>query len=79
MNRRHMSSAIDVLTGLFYVNKDSFLGMITLELYVELGLLQDSSLIAEVIEEKRSFDLIHAIKLLDVTVAEHVESIIRGY
>ncbi|MCU5002932.1 hypothetical protein OCD70_23000 [Bacillus tropicus] len=79
MNRKHMSSAIDVLTGLFYVNKDSYLGMITLELYVELGLLQDSSLIAEVIEEKRSFDLIHAIKLLDVTVAEHVESILRGY
>ncbi|MFK4423967.1 hypothetical protein [Bacillus sp. RC51] len=79
MNYKNVSSAIDVLTNLFYVHKDQYVGMMTFEFYVEIGLLKNASLVAEVIEEKRCFDLIHIMKLLDMPTAEHVESILRGY
>lgn len=51
MNKQNVSSAIDVLTDLFYVHKDSYLAMKTFEFYVELRLLHDIRLIADVIEE----------------------------
>ncbi|PGM60055.1 hypothetical protein CN947_18965 [Bacillus cereus] len=78
MNRQNVSSAIDVLTSLFYVNKDQYLGMKTFELYVELGLLKDERLVAEVLEEKRSFDILHAMKLFDIPIAQRIESILKG-
>ncbi|HDR7770403.1 TPA: hypothetical protein QCY13_001640 [Bacillus paranthracis] len=78
MNKQNVSSAIDVLTDLFYVHKDSYLAMKTFEFYVELGLLQDSKVLAEVIEEKRAYDLIHAMKLFDIPFAQRVESILKG-
>ncbi|MED2981280.1 hypothetical protein P4311_07495 [Bacillus thuringiensis] len=79
MNQKNISSAIDVLTSLFYVHKDQYVGMMTFEYYVEIGLLKDASLVAGVIEEKRCFDLIHILKLLDMPTADYIESILRGY
>lgn len=78
MNKQNISSAIDVLTDLFYVHKDSYLGMKTFEFYVGLGLLRDIRLVAEVLEEKRAFDLIHAIKLFDIPIAERIENSLKG-
>ncbi|HDR7621177.1 TPA: hypothetical protein QCX73_000572 [Bacillus mycoides] len=78
MKRQNVSSAIGALTTLFYVHQDTNLGMKTLELYVELGLLENASLVAEVLEETRSGDLLHAIKLFDMTAAERIENILKG-
>ncbi|PGY11965.1 hypothetical protein [Bacillus cereus] len=78
MNKKNLSSAIDVLQNLFYVHKDQYIGIQTFEFYVEIGLLQDSRLVAEVIEENRAFDLINIIKLLDMPTAEYIENILRG-
>ncbi|MFB5560277.1 hypothetical protein [Bacillus cereus] len=66
------------LTTLFYVHQDTYLGIATLEFYIESGLLNDSRLIAEVLEETRSCDLLHVIKLFDMTAAERIEDILRG-
>ncbi|MDZ5610370.1 hypothetical protein U2I54_25930 [Bacillus pseudomycoides] len=78
MNKQNVSSAIDVLTDLFYVHQDTYMGIKTMEFYVEIGLLQDERLVANTLEEKRAFDLINVIKLLDVTSNERIENIIRG-
>ncbi|MEH7813227.1 MULTISPECIES: hypothetical protein [Bacillus cereus group] len=78
MKRQNVSSAIGALTTLFYVHQDTYLGIKTLEFYVELGLLENASLVAEVLEETRSCDLIHAIKLFDMPTAERIENILRG-
>ncbi|EJR31130.1 MULTISPECIES: hypothetical protein [Bacillus cereus group] len=78
MNKKNLSSAIDVLQNLFYVHKDQYVGIQTFEFYLEIGLLQDSRLVAEVIEENRAFDLIHIMKLLDMPAAEYIENILRG-
>ncbi|PEF45310.1 hypothetical protein CON22_17535 [Bacillus cereus] len=79
MNKKNLSSVIDVLTNLFYVHKDQYVGMKTFEFYVESGFFKNASLVAEVIEENRCFDLIHTMKLLDMTTAEHIENILRSY
>ncbi|MFK4317506.1 hypothetical protein ABH946_000204 [Bacillus sp. RC145] len=78
MKRQNVSSAIGALTTLFYVHQDTYLGIKTMEFYVELGLLENASLVAEVLEETRSCDLLHAIKLFDMTAAERIENILRG-
>ncbi|HDR7261396.1 TPA: hypothetical protein QCX12_005154 [Bacillus paranthracis] len=78
MNKQNVVSCIDVLTHLFYTNKDNYLGMKTLELYINLGLLRDVNLLANVLEEKRAFDLIHTIKLFDIPSAQRIESILKG-
>lgn len=78
MNKKNLSSAIDVLQNLFYVHKNQYIGIQTFEFYVEIGFLQDSRLVAEVIEEYRAFDLLHIIKLLDMPAAEYIENILRG-
>ncbi|MBH0358167.1 hypothetical protein U9R71_21125 [Bacillus toyonensis] len=78
MKRRNISSAIGALTTLFYVHQDQYLGMQTMEFYVELGLLENTSLIAEILEETRSCDFIHVIKLFDMRAAEQIEDILRG-
>ncbi|MGE6364482.1 hypothetical protein ACQKD9_11885 [Bacillus paramycoides] len=78
MKRQNVSSAIGALTTLFYVHQDTELGIRTLELYIEWGLLNDSRLIAEILEETRSCDLLHVIKLFDNVAAEHIENILRG-
>ncbi|PGZ95175.1 hypothetical protein COE51_21340 [Bacillus pseudomycoides] len=77
-NRQNVSSAIDVLTNLFYVHKDSYLGIRTLEFYVEIGLFQDARLVAEVIEEKRAYDLVIVMKSLAIPFAEQIEEILKG-
>ncbi|PFZ64881.1 hypothetical protein [Bacillus wiedmannii] len=78
MKRQNVHSAISALTTLFYVHRDSELGIRTLERYIEWGLLNDSKLIAEILEETRSCDLLHAIKLFDMKCAERIEDILRG-
>lgn len=78
MNKKNLSSAIDVLQNLFYVHKNQYIGIQTFEFYVEIGFLQDSRLVAEVIEENRAFDLLNIIKLLDMPAAEYIENILRG-
>jgi len=49
-----------------------------MEFYVEIGLLQDERLVANELEEKRAFDLINFIKLLNMISTERIESILRG-
>ncbi|MED0887010.1 hypothetical protein P4T51_08135 [Bacillus mycoides] len=44
MNKKHLSSAIDVLQNLFYVHKNQYIGIKTMEFYVEIGLLHDERL-----------------------------------
>ncbi|PHD29917.1 hypothetical protein [Bacillus wiedmannii] len=78
MKRQNVHSAIGALTTLFYVHQDNYLGMTTMEFYVEMGLLQDASLIAEILEETRSFDLLYVIKVFDMRAAEQIEDILRG-
>ncbi|PEB16987.1 hypothetical protein COO08_19465 [Bacillus toyonensis] len=77
MKRQNVSSAIGALTTLFYVHQDTYLGIQTMEFYVELGLLKNASLIAEILEETRSCDLLHVIKLFDMTAAERIENILK--
>ncbi|AJH63784.1 hypothetical protein bcere0016_40610 [Bacillus cereus 95/8201] len=78
MKRQNVHSAIGALTTLFYVHQDTYLGIATMEAYVEMGLLNDASLIAEIFEETRSCDLLHVIKLFDMKAAEQIEDILRG-
>lgn len=78
MKRQNVHSAIGTLTTLFYVHQDQYLGMMTFEYYAKLGLLEDASLIAEILEQTRSCDLLHVIRLFDLPVAEQIEDILRG-
>ncbi|MEH7668967.1 hypothetical protein V7419_19790 [Bacillus sp. JJ689] len=78
MKRQNVHSAIGALTTIFYVHQDTEMGIKTLEFYIECGLLKNASLIAEILEETRSCDLIHAIKLFDMKFAERIEDILRG-
>ncbi|GAB6496587.1 hypothetical protein OA45_00072 [Bacillus sp. UMTAT18] len=78
MKRQNVHSAIGALTTLFYVHQDTEMGIRTLEFYIECGLLENTSLIAEIMEETRSCDLLHSIKLFDLPTAERIEDILRG-
>ncbi|RGO22616.1 hypothetical protein DXB28_01195 [Bacillus cereus] len=78
MKRQSVSSCIGALTTLFYVHKDSEMGIARLEHYVELGLLNDKELIAEIMEQTQCYDLLNVIKLFDMVAAEHIEGILRG-
>ncbi|MED3578332.1 hypothetical protein P4501_11365 [Bacillus thuringiensis] len=78
MKRQNVHSAIGALTTLFYVHKDSELGIKTLEFFIENGLLNDKKLLAEIFEQTRSCDLLHVIKLFDMVAAEQIEDILRG-
>ncbi|MCU5578873.1 hypothetical protein OCF65_00025 [Bacillus toyonensis] len=78
MKRQNVHSAIGALTTLFYVHRDSYLGMTTMEFYVEMGLLQDARLITEIMEETQCYDLLNLIKLFDMRAAEQIEDILRG-
>lgn len=78
MKRQNVSSAIGALTTLFYVHRDTETGIRTLEFYLEWGLLEDASLIAEIFEQTRCCDLLHAIKLFDMPTAEQIENILKG-
>ncbi len=78
MKRQNVSSAIGALTTLFYLHQDTEMGIRTLEFYIENGLLTDKKLIAEIMEETRCCDLIHAIKLFDMPAAERIKVILRG-
>ncbi|SEA91426.1 hypothetical protein [Bacillus nitratireducens] len=78
MKRQNVHSAIGALTTLFYVHKDSEMGIRTLERYIEWGLLENASLIAEIFEQTRCCDLLHAIKLFDMVAGERIENILRG-
>ncbi|QWH32194.1 hypothetical protein EXW51_28975 (plasmid) [Bacillus mycoides] len=75
---QNVSSAIDILTDLFYVHSDTYMGIKTMEFYVQIELIQDGRLVANVLKEKRVFDLINVIKLLEVTSTEQIENIFRG-
>ncbi|MEK5016511.1 MULTISPECIES: hypothetical protein [Bacillus] len=78
MKRQNVHSAIGALTTLFYVHKDSEMGIRTLEMYVEHGLLNDTRLLAEIFEQTRCCDLLHSIKLFDSVAAQQIEDILRG-
>ncbi|MBE5096466.1 hypothetical protein [Bacillus thuringiensis] len=78
MKRQNVHSCIGALTTLFYVHKDSEMGIRTLEQYIEMGLLNDKRLLAEIFEQTRCCDLLHAIKLFDMKAAERIENILRG-
>ncbi|OQR58323.1 hypothetical protein [Bacillus sp. CDB3] len=78
MKRQSVSSCIGALTTLFYVHKDSEMGIKTLEQYIEWGLLNDTELLAEIFVETRCCDLLHGIKLFDMVAAERIEDILRG-
>ncbi|PES80071.1 hypothetical protein CN509_09730 [Bacillus cereus] len=78
MKRQNVHSCIGALTTLFYVHRDTEMGIATLEHYIELGLLNDKKLLAEIFEQTRSCDLIHVIKLFDVVAAKQIEDILRG-
>lgn len=78
MKRQNVHSAIGALTTLFYVHKDSEMGIRTLERYIEWGLLNDSKLIAKILEETQSCDLLNVIRLFDDLAAERIEDILRG-
>lgn len=78
MKRQNVHSAISALTTLFYEHRDIYLGMTTMEFYVEMGLLKDTSLITEILEETRCYDLLNVIKLFDNVAAEQIEDILRG-
>ncbi|AFH86487.1 hypothetical protein BAHan_5630 [Bacillus anthracis] len=54
------------------------MGIATLERYIEWGLLENASLIAEIMEQTQCCDLINVIKLLDYVAAERIEDILRG-
>lgn len=79
MKRQNVSSAIGALTTLFYVHQDTEMGIRTLEYYIEMGLLNDKRLLAEIFEQTRGCDIIHVIKLFDMRAAEQIEDILRGY
>lgn len=78
MKRQNMHSCIGALTTLFYVHKDSEMGIATLEHYVELGLLNDKELIAEIMEQTKCYDLLNVIRLFDDLAARRIEDILRG-
>ncbi|MEB9551084.1 hypothetical protein P4J60_23675 [Bacillus cereus] len=78
MKRQNVHSAIGALTTLFYVHRDQYLGIATMEVYVEMGLLNDNRLIAEILEETQCCDLLRVIKLFDNVAGERIEDILRG-
>ncbi|PFZ75910.1 hypothetical protein COL82_19250 [Bacillus toyonensis] len=78
MKRQNVHSCIGALTTLFYVHKDSEMGIRTLEHYIEMGLLNDKELIAEIMEQTQCCDLINVIRLLDYVAAEQIEDILRS-
>ncbi|MCC2444228.1 hypothetical protein OCB02_08740 [Bacillus cereus] len=78
MKRQNVHSALGALTTLFYVHKDSYLGIATMEAYVEMGLLNDTRLLAEIFEQTQCCDLLNVIRLFDDAAAERIENILRG-
>ncbi|MFB5574708.1 hypothetical protein [Bacillus cereus] len=78
MKRQSVHSAISALTTIFYGHHDTYLGMKTMEFYVENGLLNDKELLAEIMEQTQCYDLLNVIRLFDVMAAEHIEGILRG-
>ncbi|GCF75082.1 TPA: hypothetical protein ACGW7B_005654 [Bacillus nitratireducens] len=78
MKRQNVHSCIGALTTLFYVHKDSEMGIRTLEHYIELGLLNDKKLIAEIMEQTQCCDLLNVIRLFDDLAARRIEDILRG-
>ncbi|USL02187.1 hypothetical protein LIS83_25555 [Bacillus anthracis] len=78
MKRQNVHSAISALTTIFYVHRDTYLGIATMETYVEMGLLNDKRLIAEIFEQTQCCDLLNIIRLFDDVAAERIEGILRG-
>lgn len=80
MNKEIITSAIDTLLNLFYGEKrNQYVAMKTLELYFEIGVFKDASLVADVIEEQRGFALLEPMKLYDMTVAGRIECVLSGF
>ncbi|MCS3594980.1 MULTISPECIES: hypothetical protein [Bacillus] len=78
MKRQNVHSAMGVLKTLFYMYQDTKMGIRTMECYVEMGLLEDTNLVAETLKKTRCCDLLHVIKLFDFQSAEQIEHISRG-
>ncbi|MED2708638.1 hypothetical protein [Bacillus toyonensis] len=78
MKKQNVHSCIGALTTLFYVHKDSEMGIRTLERYIEWGLLNDKKLIAEILEQTQCSDLLNVIRLFDDLAAQRIEDILRG-
>ncbi|KUH46048.1 hypothetical protein M2E15_2912 [Bacillus mycoides] len=78
MKRQSVHSAIGALTTLFYVHRDTEMGIRTLERYIEWGLLNDKRLVAEILEETQCYDILNVIKLFDMKASEQIENVLRG-
>ncbi|OOR68499.1 hypothetical protein [Bacillus mycoides] len=78
MKRQNVHSCIGALTTLFYVHKDSEMGIRTLEMYIEHGLLNDKRLLAEIFEQTQCSDLLNVIRLFDDLAAKRIEDVLRG-
>lgn len=79
MDKNTVISAIDILLRLFYGEKSNqYVAIRTMELYHEIGVFQDTRLVAEVIEELRAFALLEPIQLFDVVVAQRIEDVLMG-
>ncbi|PGP00477.1 hypothetical protein [Bacillus cereus] len=78
MKRQNVHSCIGALSTLFYVHKDSEMGIATLEQYIEMGLLNDTRLLAEIFEETQCYDLINIIRLFDDLAAQRIEDVLQG-
>ncbi|MEB9610024.1 hypothetical protein P4J23_08180 [Bacillus cereus] len=60
------------------MHQDTEMGIKTLEHYIEWGLLENTSLIAEIMEETQCCDLLNVIRLFDDLAARRIEGILRG-
>ncbi|PFU40158.1 hypothetical protein COK86_20410 [Bacillus cereus] len=78
MKRQNVHSCIGALTTLFYAHKDSEMGIRTLEMYIEHGLLNDTRLLAEIFEQTQCYDLLNIIRLFDNLAARRIEDVLRG-
>lgn len=78
MKRQNVHSAISALTTIFYVHRDTYLGIATMEHYIEMGLLNDKRLIAEIMEQTQCCDLLNVIRLFDDLAARRIEDVLRG-
>ncbi|WP_045518108.1 hypothetical protein [Neobacillus niacini] len=81
MNRLIVANAIEVMTKLFFEegSKNNELAFKAMEIFIELGLMKDIRLVAEVIEAQKAFALLEKIKLFDVIAAGKIEDLLKGY
>lgn len=80
MNENLVRQGIKVSIKSFFneKHKNEELAITSLELFLELGLLDDISMVARIIEEEQAFALLEKINLFDVKFVEALELKLRG-